>query len=87
MANAFQKQLEALGTALLLIERLPPGTIWSICCTNEDDTDQSALNIYAPEREWARLILALKLKGDSQLVPGVFQAFRRGTLTVTFTKE
>jgi len=40
-------QLEAIGTALLLIKKLPDNTYWSLTVTDDDCTSNpSVLNIY-----------------------------------------
>jgi hypothetical protein len=86
----FRQQLEALGSALLLIERLPAGTIWSLTCTNEDGDgrdDSTVLNIYAPPDQWSLLEKRLRLVGDNQHVPGEFLSYRQESLTISLTKE
>lgn len=90
--KAFQKQLEAMASALLLIERLPLDTVWSLTCTNDDDADNpSVLNVYADEEDWAKLACSLRLprivdrstrgSGDQ------FVSYRVGSLYVSFIEE
>lgn len=59
----FRCQLEAIGTALIIIRNLPEGTIWALTCTNDDEDARSptVLNIFAPEKDWESLAERLHL--------------------------
>lgn len=82
--TAFQQQLEAMGSALLLIAKLPAGTIWGLTCTNDDDArSMSTLNIYVPEPEWGALAIRLGLKGSSQYVAGQYISYKDGSLLIS----
>ena len=89
---SFAQQIEAMGTALILIQKLPEGSVWSLTFT-EDDTAESpsVLNIFAYEEVWPELISRLNLgrsvdrstygKGEQ------FMSFRQGTLLISFIEQ
>jgi hypothetical protein len=89
---SFEKQLEAIGSALLLVPKLPSGTTWALTCTNDDDAESpTVFNIYAPEDTWSNLQSVLHLgkptdrsthEGEDQFI-----SFRRGTLLVSFIQQ
>ncbi len=58
----------ALSAAARLVMSLPPGTVWAVCLTNEDDVNNPGVfNIYvrtSAERERMRLILNLQKPRD-----------------------
>ena len=94
--TTWQTQLEAIGTALILIQQLPEGTVWSLTCTNDDDKlSQSVLNIFAPVSEWPALRTSLRLDlngppvDDNNNNPDdpQFLSFEEGTLTVSLVEE
>lgn len=90
--TAWQTQLEAIGSALLLIQKLPDGTIWSLTCTNDDDaTSPSVLNIFAPESEWTllrdRLKLGRAIDQSTRADREQFLSFRLGTLLVSLIEQ
>lgn len=85
----FRKQLEAMGTALLFVQKLPPNTVWSLTCTNDDDADSpGVLNIYTTESNWFNLasILDLKKITDRSTTENgdQFVSYKVGTLMVSF---
>jgi hypothetical protein len=87
--TAFEKQLEAIGSALLRIPNLPDGSVWSLTCTNDDDAESpSVLNIFVPESEWLILQGRLKLgKSVDRSTSGIgdqFISYRVGTLLISF---
>lgn len=86
--SSFRKQLEAIGSALILIERLPAHAVWALEVTNDDDAESpTVLNIFTEEEQWLPLIASLRLgkaidrstndKGDQ------FISFRQGTLLIS----
>jgi len=86
MSN-FRTQLEALGSALLLIERLPEQTVWALELTNDDDAESpSVLNIFTERANWSALTSLLRL-GRSVDVDKTFLSFRQGTLHISFIEE
>jgi hypothetical protein len=90
--SGWKQQLEAIGSALLLIERLPDGAVWSLTCTNDDDAESpSVLNIFAEESEWTTIITRLRLgKVFDRSTTGneeQFITFKQGTLTISIIQE
>jgi hypothetical protein len=88
----FREQLEAIGSALLLIQRLPDGSVWSLTCTNDDDAESpTVLNVYAEWSTWATLIVALGLgksiDRSTQEVGEQFVSFKQGTLLISFIEQ
>lgn len=84
---SFRQQLEAMGSALILIERLPAQTIWALEVTNDDDAESpTVLNIFADREEWMKLQISLRL-GKSVDSESSFLSFRQGTLLVSFIEE
>lgn len=87
----FNHQLEAIGSALLLIKRLPIHSVWALTCTNDDDAESpTVLNVYAPVEEWSYLQDALKLGkhlNDSHSGGSKFISFRQGTLLISLIEE
>lgn len=88
----FDRQLEAIGTALLLIQKLPDWAVWALTCTNDDDADSpSVLNIFAPESHWQRLCETLKLGRPVDRSTGEkgsqFLSFRHGTLLISIIEQ
>ncbi len=82
-----REQLEAIGTALLMIEKLPAGTVWALTCTNDDDTDStSVLNIYIASENWNNFRAFLRLEN---LVDRdeTFVSYHKDALTVSFIEE
>lgn len=87
--NSFQKQMEAIGSALLHIQKLPEGTVWALTCTNDDDAESpSTLNIFVDETEWDRYQKLLHLgkptdrsthENDERFI-----CFKQGTLHISF---
>lgn len=89
---SFSKQLEAMGTAIIFINALPDGTVWSLTCTNADDAESpSVLNIYAQQGAWQTLRNLLKLGkpvDKSATADGdQFVCFRHGTLYISIIEE
>lgn len=93
--TSFQKQLEAIGSALLLIKRLPEGSVWSLCATNDDDAESpTVLNVFADEEHWGGITSALGLgraldrgrAGQSGRLEK-FVSFRQGTLMISLIEE
>ena len=79
----FQRQLDAIGSALILISKLPHRTVWSLCCTNDDDMESpSVLNIFAMKADWQRVRDALKM-GEPVDTDENFLSFREGTLLIS----
>lgn len=89
--TAFQQQLTAIGTALLLIQKLPPSTVYGLHCTNDDDSESpTVLNIYIAEDEWLYMqsLLGFSAPTDRSTHDGdQYVSFRRGTLLVSFIHE
>jgi hypothetical protein len=84
----FHQQLEAIGSALLHIEKLPPDTPWSLFCTNEDDASSpTSLTIFTPYANWDGLVALLKLRSRPTEDTRIARAFQQGTLYITFTEE
>jgi hypothetical protein len=92
MSHDFRTQLEAVGSALLLIEKLHAGTVWALEVTNDDDAESpTVLNIFAEQGNWVDIIAALRLgkatdrsiyeKGEQ------FMSFRQGTLLISLIEE
>jgi len=90
--SAFRQQLEAIGSALLLVQRLPAHAVWALEVTNDDDAESpTVLNIFAEQDEWLSLALSLRLgknvdhstdeKGEQ------FVSFRQGTLLISFIEQ
>ncbi len=83
----FRTQLEAIGSALLLIERLPAHTVWVLEVTNQDTAEEpTVLNIFADRDEWAMLQVSLRL-GKPTDNDVMFRSFRQGTLYISFIEE
>jgi hypothetical protein len=84
----FRTQLEAIGSALLHIQKLPKETVWSLICT-DDDTAQSpsSLTIYTPADTWDALTALLKLRSRPTEDLPTSRAYQQGTLYITFTEE
>jgi hypothetical protein len=89
---SFSKQLEAIGSALLLIQKLPAHAVWALECTNDDDAESpSVLNIFAEEDQWAGIALSLRLgkpvdrntsdRGEQ------FVSYRQGTLHISLIQR
>lgn len=90
--TAFQEQLEAMGTALLMIAKLEQGTVWALECTNDDDADTpSTLNIFTVSSKWDGLRASLKLgrpvDRSTKEVGEQFLSFRQGTLMISLIEE
>jgi len=89
--TSFRTQLEAMGSALILIKMLPDGTVWSLTCTNDDDAESpSVLNIFTAEPEWPLFqeLLALGKPTDRSTSDGEqFVSFRHGALLVSLIEE
>jgi hypothetical protein len=87
--SAFRLQLEAIGSALLLIQRLAEGTVWALIVTNDDDQRKAptVLNIYADPLDWAAICDRLKLKNPCDHQLDEFISFQQGTLLISITKE
>jgi len=90
--SAFRKQLEAIGSALILVQKLPAHAVWALEVTNDDDAESpTVLNIFAEQDEWLSLIASLRLgkatdrstdeKGEQ------FISFRQGTLLVSIIEQ
>ena len=85
--SSFQTQLEAIGSALLLIQKLPAQSIWALELTNDDDAESpSVLNIFAEREEWPMLMVSLRL-GKPVDSEKNFLSFRQGTLHISFIEE
>lgn len=79
----FRTQLEALGSALLLIQKLPDGTVWALTITNDDDAEcPSVLNVYIEREHWTKYINLLSL-GRAIDTSESFMSWRQGTLLVS----
>ena len=90
--STFRKQLEAIGSALLLIEKLPSGAVWALEVTNDDDAESpTVLNIFATEEHWPFIITSLHLgKPTDQNTEGKgdqFVSYRQGTLLVSIIEQ
>jgi hypothetical protein len=90
--SRLRRQLEAMGTALLLIQRLSDDTVWALTCTNDDDAESpSVLNIFVPSSEWPRYqsLLRLGKPTDRSTHEGgeQFLCFRQGTLHVGLIEQ
>ena len=88
----FQKQMEALGSALLLSQRLQEDTVWALTCTNDDDAESpTVLNIFAKESEWPVLRQLLRLgksiDRSEPEIPDKFISWRQGTLLISFIEQ
>lgn len=86
MSN-FREQLESIGSALLIIERLPENTIWALEVTEADDAEHpTVLNIFTPQDTWIDLRMRLKLgtPSDTDKLAGEFESYRSGDLLVSF---
>lgn len=85
--SSFRTQLEAMGSALLLIEKLPANTIWALELTNDDDaTSPSVLNIFAECTAWMKLQVSLRL-GQPVDRETTFISWRQGTLHISFIEQ
>ena len=90
--TAFTKQLEAIGTALLLIQRLPAHSIWALEVTNDDDAEHpTVLNIFTDHDEWLSIIGTLRLGKPTDRSTNEsgeqFMSFRQGTLLVSLIEQ
>jgi len=88
--TAFQRQLEAIGSALILIQKLPDHAIWALEVSNDDDTDSpTVLNIFAPTHEWSSLVERLKLgrHTDEGTKDVMFKSYKQGTLHISIIEE
>ena len=90
--SPFQKQMEAIGSALLLIQKLPEATVWSLTCTNDDDAESpSVLNIFIQESDWKPFQEHLKLGKPTDRSTHEdgeqFVCFRQGTLHIGFIQQ
>lgn len=88
--SSFEKQLEAIGTALLMVQKLPEKTIWGLHCTNSDDAESpSTLNIYIPRGSWYTMHALLRLGNsvDSQMGEMKYVSYRKGQLLISFIEE
>jgi hypothetical protein len=90
--SAFKQQLEAIGSALLLIQRLPAHTIWALEVTNDDDAENpTVLNIFAEQNEWLSLVVSLRLGKHTDRSTHEqgeqFISFRQGTLLVSIIEQ
>lgn len=86
--NAFRQQLEAIGSALLLVQKLPAHTVWALEVTNDDDAESpTVLNIFTEQDEWPILIALLHLGAHTDRSTSQngeqFVSFRQGTLLVS----
>ena len=85
--NNFRTQLEAIGSALLLIERLDDDAVWALEVTNQDTAEEpTVLNIFAEIRQWSRIIERLHL-GSGVDAGDKFISFRKGTLYISIIEE
>ncbi len=89
---SFRQQLEAIGSALLLIQRLPDGSVWSLTCTEDDDAESpSVLNIFVRSDQWVGLTERLKLGApvdrSTNEIGDQFITFRHGTLLISFIEQ
>jgi hypothetical protein len=86
--DSFTSQLEALGTALLLIKKLPATTVWALELTNDDDMENSSvLNIFYRDQAFADQLTTLLRLGEAIDVEDDFTSWRRGTLLISLIKE
>jgi hypothetical protein len=84
--TTFQSQLEAIGTALLLIPKLPEGTVWALTATNDDDArSPTVFNIYFRDDPEAETLVTLLKLGEPVDVDQdeEFASWRRGTLFIS----
>lgn len=82
-----RNQIAALHVAAQIVEELPPGTIFGITVTDDDDYESpSVFNIFAPASEWDRLkrLLLLRTDGPPADQGERFISFRIGPLMVSF---
>jgi hypothetical protein len=85
--SSFRSQLEAVGSALLLIEKLPADTVWALELTNDDDAESpSVLNIFAEREAWPKLQVSLRL-GRPVDREETFISWRQGTLHISFIEQ
>lgn len=81
--STFRKQMEAIGSALLLIHKLPDWAVWSMTCTNDDDAESpSVLNVFAAEAEWTSLAESMALGKQVDEGQG-YRSYRQGTLLIS----
>ena len=87
--TSFQRQLEAIGSALILIGKLPEGAVWSLTCTNDDDADSpSVLNIYLkPGEEPSAVANTMHLGRFTDDRGDDFVSFRQGTLLISLVEQ
>jgi hypothetical protein len=86
MMSNFHMQLETIGSALLLIQKLSDQEVWALECTNDDDAESpSVLNIFTEPERWPHLILLLRL-GKPVDSYKTFLSFRQGTLHISLIK-
>jgi len=88
----FRQQLEAIGSALLLIERLPADAVWALEVTNDDDAESpTVLNVFAPSDAWAKLMVSLRLGKPTDRSTSEngeqFISFRQGTLLISIIEH
>lgn len=85
--TAFRLQLEALGTALMLVQKLPSHAVWVLNVTNNDDeANPTVLNIFADYSEWASIAMSLRLKTIEDAFEDKFLSYRVGYLLVSLIK-
>lgn len=86
--TTWKDQMDALGTALLLIQRLPQGTTWSLTCTNDDTAESpSVLNIYVIHEGWPQLCERMRLSKpttrSSREDEDQYVSYRQGALLIS----
>lgn len=71
----------ALSAASRLVTYLPPGTVWSVCVTDDNDTNNPGVfNVYVPDRDaMERMRLKLNLHKPCDDTP-TFVSFMVGEL-------
>jgi len=83
--SSFRKQLEAMGSALLLIEKLPADAVWALELTNDDDAENpSVLNVFAGRDAWMKMQVSLRLGTPVDSDHKTFLSWRQGTLLISF---
>jgi hypothetical protein len=86
--TGFQNQLEAIGTALLLIQKLPHTAVWALELTNDDTLrSPSVLNIFYREDEEVETLRTLLKLGQAIDIEDDFISWQQGTLYISFIKE
>ncbi len=88
MMPEWEGQLEALGTALLLIQKLPSGTVWAVTITNDDNGNEpSVLNIFYSEPDTFEMLVHRLRLGAPVDMEDEFTSWRRGALLISLIKE